>query len=137
MPEPSQERDEPATPVVAALYDDRAAAQRGADALLASGVPLAKIRIHDHGPAPRNEAILTADEYATGGFFANFGQLITGLFDTPLPPGDASSYDEVVRRDGAVVMVDAADAAEAASLEARLRDSGASQIGRLPAPARV
>jgi hypothetical protein len=122
----------PERPTVLALYDDREAAQRAADVLAAGGVPLASIHVHEHGAPPRNAAGLTLDEYATGGFFANFSQLLTGLLGARAPAGNATSYDEVVKFEGAALTVDAADADEARSLEAQLRASGATKVARAP-----
>jgi hypothetical protein len=115
---------------VVAVFGDRDAAQRAADAVIATGVAAAQVHIHERGVAPRNAAGIVADEYLTGGFFSNFVRLFNGLLGGKPPERTAQSYAELVAFEGAAVSVDASDAAQAAALEITLRQADALRVAR-------
>ena len=115
---------------IVAIYPDRAAAQRAADELVASGIPATRVHVHEHAAPPRNAAGIKADEYATGGFFANFAKLLSGLLDAKVPVGDVTSYDELVKFEGAALTVDEVVADQSLSIEKRLLAGGATKVAR-------
>jgi hypothetical protein len=113
---------------VVAVFGDREAAQRAADALVASGVAAERVHLHEHGAPPRNSAGIVADEYLTGGFFSNFVHLFNDLLGSPLPERTAASYADVVAYEGAAVSVEANDAAQAALVEKTLKQAEALKV---------
>jgi hypothetical protein len=115
---------------IVAMYPDRAAAQHAADELVASGVPATRLHVHERAAAPRNAAGIKVDEYATGGFFANFAKLLSGLLDAKVPVGTATSYDELVQFEGAALTVDDVGSDQALSIEKRLLAGGATKVAR-------
>ena len=68
---------------ILARFPDRAAAQLAADRLVTAGFAAEGVHLHQRGKPPRNAAGLEFDEYASGGFFANFLALLDGLLETP------------------------------------------------------
>jgi hypothetical protein len=90
---------------VVALFAEEGVATKVAEQLLQSGIPAGAVHVHRQGNAPRNASGVTVDEYATGGFFTNFVGLLDDLLGTHRQPGEARSYADVVRFEGAAVSV--------------------------------
>jgi hypothetical protein len=114
---------------IVALFDEENAASWAADELLRAGVPAGALHVHRRGQPPRNASGVIVDEYATGGFFTSFRDLLDGLLETGRAPGTAASYAELVRFEGAAVSVDgkSVEVARAADV---LRKAGARKVSR-------
>jgi hypothetical protein len=72
------------------------------------------------------------DEFVSGGFISNMAALLDGLFDHPVPEGDAATYADVVRSEGTLVSVQADGSDEAQRFEGLLRRAGAVRVSILP-----
>jgi len=118
----------PSARTLVALFADAAGAQRAADDVVRGGMAAAKVHLHQRGKPPRNAAGIVADEYLTGGFFANFASLLGGLLNAPPASDQASTYADVLAAEGAAVSVEVNDEEEAGLVEATLRQAGATKV---------
>lgn len=118
-------------PRVAAAFKDRSAADAAAERLRHSGLAIRSVRV-DGASDVVNSASIEVDEMATGGFFGNAAKLLDGLFDISPDEQRATDYDELVRRDAAIVTVevDSRDAAE--KVMNLLGAEGAERVSTLP-----
>ena len=116
---------------VFAAFDDAQGAQRAADRLVANGFAAESVHLHGRGVPPRNAAGLTLDEYASGGFFGNIGELLDELFESPQAPQEAETYDDVVRQEAVGLSVCTGDEADARRAETLLAASGAMSVKRI------
>ena len=118
---------------IVATFDSRADAQHAAERLVGAGFAAGRVHLHEQDTPPRNADGVTADEYASGGFFTNFKGLLDGLFDARQRDRDADSYAELVRREGVGLTVDVESEADAQRAEALLGDCAAMEVARAPA----
>lgn len=114
---------------IVAIFASAAEADQAVQRLLNAGVPGSDIHLHEKGRPARNAAGVVADEYMTGGFFANFMGLLDGLLEARRDPNVATSYADVVQHEGVALSVETA-AARAPDIEALLRSQGASKVSR-------
>lgn len=117
---------------VVSAFADRSSALNAANRLVASGFAPSSVRSHDHASAARNAAGLELDELATGGFASNLVDLFNHLLGSSAAEGDAASYADVVRREGTLVSVRVAAAADAARARDVLCAAGAKVVSTLP-----
>ena len=104
-------------------FSDRAAASQAAGRLLSEGLPQDAVKIC---APPLEQAAGDADELITGGFVHNLNALLEGVFEWGTPGQDQSAYNDVVRRGGAVVRVEARTPEEQARAEAAMREAARS-----------
>jgi hypothetical protein len=105
-------------------FDDLESAQRAAERA-AARLPPEAVAVHmkDLG---RSESLLDqADEtLVSGGMLRNLYDLFQGIFEWGPSPHDASHYEEVVRKGGAVLSVDANSREQQAEIDRALQDAG-------------
>jgi hypothetical protein len=118
---------------VVCVFSDRPTAETAVGQLLRQGVSAARVRWHAHSPTARNASLITADEVASGGFFANLTHLFDQLLGHRPADGNASTYADVVRTEGSLVSVEVRDEDEAQKYEQLLRAAGARHVSTLPA----
>ena len=111
---------------VVATFASRDAAERAVEILVRSGLAATDVHVHEQGLRPRNAAGVTLDEFATGGFFTNFGHLLDGLLGAPR---SSPSYEELVRFEGVAVSAQTVQNEDAERIEALMRDAGALRVG--------
>ena len=121
---------------IAASFVDRSAARSAVEMLVADGVPREQVALHENVSAARNAASLKTDEVLTGGFLGSFTSLLDHLFETPPSAGNAETYADLVRSEGAVLAIDLGDdgSADAGRCQQLLRDAGAVRVSTLPLP---
>lgn len=116
-----------ATYTVVSSFTDPSNARAAAGRLTEHGFASDRIGVHSQPAVAPNADGVTLDEVVTGGFFHSFMGMLDGLFGTANPTHKASSYAEVVRQGGSVVLVDTTDEEEADRALVLLRDAGATE----------
>jgi uncharacterized protein (TIGR02271 family) len=100
---------------VIAAFDDRQDAQRAFERLIESGFSrdMVHLQARSDGVSTRTDSSVTDTSNDSRGFFEGIRQFFADLFGTDEPAGESGRYAEAIRRGGTVVIVDAADEAEA------------------------
>ena len=105
-------------------FDDLDSAQRAAERA-AARLPPEAVSVHTKDLG-RSESLLDqADEtLVSGGLLRNLYDLFQGIFEWGTSPHDASHYEEVVRKGGAVLSVDVNSQEQQAEIDRVLQDVG-------------
>lgn len=117
---------------IVSAFENPVEAHAAADRLTANGFAADSVQLHDHASLVRNAAALETDELASGGFFTNLLGLFEQLLGTARPPGEADSYSEMVRREGTLLTLHVATAADAQRAREVLQAAGAKIVSSLP-----
>lgn len=105
-------------------FDDLACAQRAAERA-AARLPPEAVALHTKDLGRSASLLDSADEtLVSGGLLRNMVDLFQGIFEWGDSPHDASHYEEVVRKGGAVLSVEAASAEQRAAIDRALQDTG-------------
>lgn len=117
---------------VISAFMQRDAAQLAAGALRDAGLTrgAVDVRVREEGDDPSLGN--PVDEAVTGGAITDFVWLLGRLFDSAGVSHPESSSADIVRAGGAVVVVEAADDAEAVRVQAFLLKAGATMQAALP-----
>lgn len=108
-------------------FNDSNAGEQAARRLAEQGVPRERIELHAHERAPDKDTARHVDEQVTGGLISNVLELFRGVFEWGASPHDASAYEEVIRRGGAVVSVDASSEEEQSKTDEVMLAAGCNQ----------
>lgn len=111
----------------------RRAAEQLRAARAAGDAPL-RVELHVNEAAAGPTLGRKLDEQLSGGLLSNMLDLFQGVFDWGDSPHDASSYEETLRRGGAVLSVDAATDAQRAEAERLMLQAGCSRHTAWRAP---
>jgi len=121
---------------VLSAFTDRELGRKAAEDLGQAGLTRGPIRIGVHRGGDDPSLGNPIDEAVTGGAITDFVWLLEQLFGRDSGLGSATqphtTVADIVRAGGAVVVVDAADDAEAARVQAFLHDAGAVEQAHLP-----
>ena len=120
------------SPSVVAAFADHASALAAVDSLSQGDLAGVGLRAHENAESATNALQVEVDELATGGFFGNFAALLNDLFQTSVPETRAVTYEDKVRKEGAIVTARVGSAEEADRVSAALEARGALRISRLP-----
>jgi len=121
-------------PLVVASFADRASAEAAVAGLSGSDFAGADVRLHENAESATNSLQIEVDELATGGFFGNFAALLNELLQSPVSETRAVTYQDKVRKEGAIVTARVGSAEEAERVSEALQQRGALRISRLPQP---
>ena len=117
---------------VLSAFTDRELAGKAAAALGRAGVTLNPVRIHVRRGGDDPSLGNPLDEAVTGGALTDFVWLLDHLFGSAGAARPEASSADIVRQGGAVVVVQAADDAEARRVQAFLLDAGAVKQAFVP-----
>ena len=117
---------------VLSAFTDRELARKAADDLGRAGLTRGSIgvRVRRQGDDPSLGH--PVDEFVTGGAISDFVWLLEQLFGSAGAARPEASSADIVREGGAVVVVQAADDAEATQVQAFLLDAGAVKQAYVP-----
>jgi hypothetical protein len=92
---------------------------------LASHLPPGALTLHVKNETPGGSLAATVDEVAvSGGMLRNLYDLFQGVFEWGESPHDASHYEEIVRKGGAVLSIEASTEQERAAVDEIGADAG-------------
>jgi hypothetical protein len=114
-------------------YEDVGAAQRAARRVAAKLSPEAVV-LHAKDFPPNENFVDEADDAVSGGLLRNMYDLWKGVFEWGSSPHEASDYEELVRKGGAVVSVDADSVEEQRMADHVMRETGFKQRTDWKAP---
>jgi uncharacterized protein (TIGR02271 family) len=112
---------------VISVFDDRATAQRALDSLVDAGFQREDLHIEQGGTQDTLASDGTASDVRDRGSMSNFGHFFSSLFGQD-EPRHSGTYSEAVRRGSAVLVLDAADEAQAERAASMLHDLGAVDV---------
>jgi hypothetical protein len=105
-------------------FDDLESARRAAERA-AARLPPEAVSVHSKDVGQRESLLDQADEAViSGGLLRNMYDLFQGIFEWGESRHDASAYEEVVRKGGAVVSVDTHSQEQQAAVDRALQDTG-------------
>lgn len=105
-------------------FEDPSTAQRAAARAVAR-LPPEAVAVHTKDTGQSESLLERTDEtLVSGGLLRNVYDLFQGIFEWSQSPHDASHYEEVVRKGGAVVSVDAATPEQRREVDEAMRSSG-------------
>jgi hypothetical protein len=88
-------------------FENREAGESAARELLKQGLSADAVQVHFDVAKQPGHSGRDIDEQITGGLFGNLLDLFRGVMEWGSSPHDASSFEETVRRGGAVISVEA------------------------------
>jgi len=102
-------------------FDDRSAGEQAAGRLRDElGLAPSAVALHVNESADEHPVARGVDEQVSGGLFTNVLDLFQGIFEWGDSPHDASTFEETVRRGGAVVSVIAVTPEEQAAVDSAM-----------------
>ena len=105
-------------------FDDLESAQRAAERA-AARLPPEAVAVHTKDLGRSQSLLDQADEtLVSGGMLRNMVDLFQGIFEWGESPHDASHFEEIVRKGGAVVSVDANTDEQQLAVDAALTGTG-------------
>ena len=87
-------------------FENTTAGQAAARELLGRGLAASAVEVHFDTAKQPGHSGRDIDEQISGGLFGNLLDLFRGVMEWGDSPHDASSFEETVRRGGAVISVD-------------------------------
>lgn len=93
-------------------FENRDTGDIAARELVQRGLPAAAVQLHCEVAKQPGHSGRAVDEQITGGLVGNLLDLFRGVMEWGESPHDASAFEETVRRGGAVLSVDAGNAAQ-------------------------
>jgi hypothetical protein len=105
-------------------FDDLASAQRAAERA-AARLPPEAVSVHTKDLGRSDSLFDQADEaVVSGGMLRNLYDLFQGIFEWGSSPHDASHFEEMVRKGGAVVSVDTTTPEQRRAIDDAMRSTG-------------
>ena len=105
-------------------FDDLESAQRAAERA-AARLPPEAVAVHTKDAGRSGSLFDQADEtLVSGGMLRNLYDLFQGIFEWGQSPHDASHYEEIVRKGGAVVSVEAHSTEQQRAVDQAMTDTG-------------